>query len=165
MGFYGIQRELQKSMDEHTASKVFIEALENVESTIKANGEDFPVSVASFLNGYCAHLALFINNQFGYGIRKLYINGEFTHIYCQYKKNGTDLYIDCRGITDDWEEFISIWKSFGVCSSESVSPDSIRHDKEIMLTEDEISNTMCKWYMDSFGSNLDDFKYDTEGGI
>lgn len=59
-----------------------------------------------FLHGYCDSFATALHKKYGYPIEAIY-NGHLTHAYCVVERDGVKYYIDARGITNDWGEFIT----------------------------------------------------------
>ena len=72
--------------------------------------DDFPYySASSLLCGSCNHFALSLKNVFKY--TPYIIEGNYSkgfHAFCQLYKAGTWYYIDARGITSSFDEFMKI---------------------------------------------------------
>lgn len=67
--------------------------------------------IYEFLFEYCEAFAASLNQHFGYKVEYLYDNnGNLIHTYCVLNIGGKIHYIDIRGITDDWSEFIDKFK-------------------------------------------------------
>jgi len=150
MGFYEILQRVDNN------NEAFLDILENVGSELEIKGESFPVCIASFLNGFCMHLAIRLRKEFGYELEAINIDGEFSHMYCVYLDGCKKYYIDCRGITDNFDAFIGVF----TCDESKKIVSYQVLDEEIKATfdyfeEDEISNAMCDWYLNSFRSCVD----------
>lgn len=59
-----------------------------------------------YLHGKCDVFASFIKRHLGYPIYAIKKDGHIVHVFNMVEKNGENLYIDVRGITNDFEEFI-----------------------------------------------------------
>ncbi len=94
-----------------------IESLNNIEYSDffkLPDDDDFPYDTAyPLLCGSCNYFALALQKKFGYNP---YIIEEIKekgfHAYCQIYKNGKWYYIDARGITSSFNEFMDIAKIF-----------------------------------------------------
>jgi hypothetical protein len=73
------------------------------------NMADCPYDDAyTFLHGSCDLFACALHKQFGYEICEIENkNNKAIHWFCQSKYNGNTIYIDVRGATTDFGEFIS----------------------------------------------------------
>ena len=61
-----------------------------------------------FLHGNCDIFACYLHEKYGYEMKAIYdCDGELIHVYCTAEINDETVYIDVRGITDDWDEFIT----------------------------------------------------------
>ena len=76
--------------------------------------DDFPYDSAFYLlYGSCNHFALSLKNVFKY--TPYIIEGNYNksfHAFCQIYKTGTWYYIDARGITSSFDEFMKVAKDF-----------------------------------------------------
>ena len=65
-----------------------------------------------FLHGNCDIFACYLHEKYGYEMEAVYeYNSKYDalqliHAYCTAEINNKTVYIDVRGITDDWDEFI-----------------------------------------------------------
>lgn len=59
-----------------------------------------------YLHGCCDYFAEALSQVFGYEVDSLRNNRGLIHAYCIFCENEITYYIDARGITDDYEEFI-----------------------------------------------------------
>lgn len=67
----------------------------------------------TFLHGVCDIFAYALAKLFNYTIYQVVDdNGYIVHAFCIYRKNNTNLYIDARGITSDYDDFISDFEDF-----------------------------------------------------
>lgn len=127
--------------------------LDDIESEVTvttSNGktDTFPVSVASFLFGYCWHLARRLRREFGYDIEVFCCGDELCHVYNVAYINGNKVYIDSRGITDSKEAFLGIYSPYPGKAQFVDESDSRLSKAEFV--EDEISDAMCNWLINSF---------------
>ena len=62
-----------------------------------------------FLHGNCDIFACYLHEKYGYEIKAIYEydSNQLIHVYCTAEINNKTVYIDVRGITDDWNEFIT----------------------------------------------------------
>ena len=65
------------------------------------------VDASDFLMGSCQLFAIELNKKFGYPIYAIILKGQMIHCFCQVQKNETTYYIDVRGITNDYSNFLS----------------------------------------------------------
>ena len=79
-----------------------------------------------FLHGLCHIFAYALHKKFNYDIYELRSEADsIIHWYCIYEYNGNTVYIDVRGITTNYEEFLSEFKSYN----------NIKNNKVLNLTE------------------------------
>ena len=76
--------------------------------------DDFPYDTAhSLLRGSCNHFAVALKKVLGY---TPYIieetNGKGFHAFCQVNKNGKVYYVDARGVTSSFDEFMVVAREF-----------------------------------------------------
>ena len=65
------------------------------------------------LHGYCDICADILHKQFGYPMEYIIDeNGDLVHAYCYTKVDGEKHYIDVRGITTDYQSFLSDFEDF-----------------------------------------------------
>ena len=78
------------------------------------NDKEFPYDDASYLLcGSCNHFALSLKKIFNYNPYIIEgINKVCFHAFCQVYKHRKWYYIDARGITDSFDEFMSVAKEF-----------------------------------------------------
>ena len=63
--------------------------------------------------GSCNHFALSLHNLLGYNAYIIEdINREGVHIFCQIYRYKTWYYVDARGITTSFDEFMNVTKEF-----------------------------------------------------
>lgn len=83
-----------------------LEKIENPNWHIELNEEDGNYSDATiFLQGSCQLFAYALNEYFDYDIVEIR-QAKGNHYYCQTSTNGVTTYIDVRGMTTNWEDFI-----------------------------------------------------------
>ena len=87
------------------------------------NDEEFPYySAEQLLRGSCNHFALSLKKIFNYTPYIIQgINKVSFHVFCQVYKNRKWYYIDARGITDSFDEFMVVGKEF-VSSEYTIRP-------------------------------------------
>ena len=148
-GFYRIQIECRGNMRE------FIDRLEKIEATLpvsvsKEQFEPAVVSVGSFLQGYCVHLAKALRAKYGLPAFALVErSGELVHAYnIKWTPDSGKLYFDARGITDSSDLFMEPFQG---------SPDLKEAELDTVLEtmpqwtfpEDEISDAMVRWFVEN----------------
>ena len=73
---------------------------------IKIEG-DCPYSNANdFLMGSCELFALALSRKYGYQVYEIVQDGKMKHAFCIAVYKGVKLYIDVRGITSNYKEFL-----------------------------------------------------------
>lgn len=60
-----------------------------------------------FLHGNCDIFACYLHDKYGYEMKAVCNPEQLIHVYCIANINNKTVYIDIRGITDDWNEFIT----------------------------------------------------------
>ena len=67
------------------------------------------IDMYKYLHGYCYLFALMLSKVFGYKIKSFWTSKDnLIHAFCvTQSKDGKEYYIDARGYTDDYDEFIS----------------------------------------------------------
>lgn len=99
-GFYenGIEN-IKKELLEIKSSGDSVEILKNSECVY--------YSAEDFLHGICHIFAYALHQKFGYDILELKSNsGSTVHWCCISNYNGKEIYIDVRGVTSDFDEFL-----------------------------------------------------------
>lgn len=161
-GFYTLQDQYKNNMNG------FLEALDSIEAElpirISAADDDFAtVSVGSFLQGFCGELAKFFYREHGLTIGILYDPAGtdmcLCHVFNVLIAGSTTYYLDARGITDDLQLFIEPFAGPGK-DLKLVFPNSELEAKALFkdewdFPEDEISDAMIRWLLDSFSKNYD----------
>lgn len=76
--------------------------------------EEFPYTAAwQLLMGSCNHFALGLKNVLGYTPYIIHGDNKVSfHSFCQIYKKGTWYYIDARGITTSFDEFMEVAREF-----------------------------------------------------
>lgn len=76
--------------------------------------DDFPYSSAhQLLRGSCHHFALGLEKVLGYTPYIIEGNNKKSfHAFCQIYRNGTWFYVDARGVTSSFDEFMEVAKEF-----------------------------------------------------
>ena len=101
IGFYGLKQEkLREKLCSIKSSK----------SSVIVGGKSYYNVAADFLMGYCHIFAFALHKRFGYDVYS-FSNNSFVHWCCISEKNNNNFYIDVRGITDDYLEFLDFFKS------------------------------------------------------
>lgn len=69
-----------------------------------------PLDMYKYLHGYCDDFACALNRKYGYDIESIWSeSGKLIHAFCvkpALHEGEKNYYIDARGITDNWKEFI-----------------------------------------------------------
>jgi len=76
--------------------------------------DEFPYDSAhSLLRGSCNHFAVFLQKVLGYNPYIIEeINSKSFHAFCQICKKGTWYYVDVRGVTSSFDEFMVVASEF-----------------------------------------------------
>ena len=92
------------------------ESLQNIRYTdfFESSDDENPFySAASLLRGGCDRFVLALKNLLGYNLYLIEGNDDKSfHAFCQIYKNGKWYYIDARGITSSFDEFMIVAKEF-----------------------------------------------------
>lgn len=125
------------------------EELDAMEGAVDVDGTSYPVSIGSFLFGYCVNLARELHRRYGYAYEMLMVNGEFVHLYTVANINGQTHYIDARGMTSFFSEFAMPFLLGPSCSYQripSTNPavQAIIDDQQY-FPDDAISDAMLQW--------------------
>ena len=111
-----------------------------------------------FLHGYCHIFALALHNQFHYPIYVIKnSNNEIVHFYCKDIFKDKPIYIDVRGITNDFDTFANEFEDFinkqdmllhSTLANIQEIENSIKHDKEenILQTAEYIIDDQINGY-------------------
>lgn len=93
------------------------------------NDDEFPYYAAeNLLNGSCNHFAVSLKNICNYNVYVIQeIKNRGFHAFCQIYKNEQWYYVDVRGITSSFDEFINGIKTFvgNEFTIRSMSPDDL----------------------------------------
>jgi len=92
--------EMSKSLGQETNNEYFDG--KGVISDLPNPYEDASI----FLQGSCELFALALHQEFGFKVYTIPTGMSF-HCFCKSNYNGTEVYIDVRGATTDFKEFIS----------------------------------------------------------
>lgn len=65
-----------------------------------------------FLHGFCDVFAIVLNNLFSYDMECIMNEDGLVHAYCKKEINGRTFFIDVRGVTDNYGEFIEEFGDF-----------------------------------------------------
>lgn len=113
------------------------------------------VSAYDFLHGFCNIFAEVLNAKYGYPIYVIIDdNGYCVHCFCVNIVNGVNYYIDVRGITTDYIEFISEFEDFTDEDSSRINTIPIEKykfftvdDSEMKSCADEIITQYNEYYV------------------
>ncbi len=103
--------------------------------------DEFPYDYAgAFLRGSCDCFALSLQKLLGYN--PYIIQGKDKvgfHAFCQIYKKGTWYFVDARGITSSFDEFMSVASTFvsDEFTIRPVTPEDIENWKKASIYEDE----------------------------
>ena len=96
----------------------------------------YGVNLYDFLHGRCAYFAQYLHDTYGYKIVGLYEEpDQLIHAYCVEVIDGISYYIDVRGITDNWAEFIQEFYDTG-CWCGDYSYSYYLTDNDVVSKED-----------------------------
>jgi hypothetical protein len=101
------------------------------------------VNIMKYLHGYCDVFAYRLHEKYGYDIQLDYEDEQCTrliHAYCVIEVDGRTLYIDCRGICDDFDTFIeefTDWDCYG--NMNSAEPEFVDESKKFLCRTGEFS--------------------------
>lgn len=157
-GFYHLQDEYAGSIP------AFLDALDDIESDITVHlksGDSIlaPVSVASFMLGFCGELAMYFHRKYGFEIGILRDEDHLHHVFNVISPSPTKRYfLDARGITDDISLFLepfAIHPGNILYVKDIETAQTLVPDGEWYFPEDEISDTMIKWLLDTYPDYYD----------
>ena len=135
-GFYRIQIECRGNMRE------FTDRLEKMEATLPVSVseerfEPVVVSVGSFLQGYCVHLAKALRAKYGLPAFALVDrSGELVHAYNIKWTPDSDLFMEPFQGSSDWKE--------------TELDTALENMPQWAFPEDEISDAMVRWFVENY---------------
>lgn len=148
-GFYS---ELDELLNEGEDADFGFMENEVLGKDIKYDGRTF--SAFNFLHGFCNVFAQILNEKYGYSVECIYNEaGRLVHCFCIDDSNGKLVFIDVRGKTDDYFEFVSEFEDEVTCYGYPVE-NTKRFDKvpDDLLTDGE--------HYKEFANNLiDDYSW------
>lgn len=161
-GFYCNQYEIAADLgldvfDDNVIKKManLLDEIEDV-IPIKIDDENAPVSVASFLYGFCGNLASYFNNTIKVPIQISFDKeGNLVHAYNIINVDGKNYYLDSRGITDDKKLFDSFFGDLCCSTLDFDNVEEIRQKYQMwneIFFEDEISNAMVNWLVTTYNN-------------
>lgn len=165
-GFYQTVPELMGIFTHRDAMEAIdiLDEIEDVNLKTEISGSMIacPVSVASFLLGYCGNLAEYLHKKYGYRIGILYTYSDETvsteHVYNIAKMDGRKVYIDSRGITSDPDVFFSLYNREG-WKTGTKEFTSLKRAKKWRnnwhFINDAISDAMIKWLVREYPDYYD----------
>lgn len=157
-GFYHLQDEYAGSIP------AFLDALDDIEANIPVqfkSGESItaPVSVASFMLGFCGELAMYFHRKYGYEIGLLQDEDELLHVFNVISPSPSKRYfLDARGITDEISLFLEpfcIYPGNILYAKDIETAQDLAPDGEWHFPEDEISDAMIGWLLDTYPAYYD----------
>ncbi len=100
---------------------------------------EYRYNAYQFLHGYCYVFAEALHDIYGYQVENAYgENGFLVHSYCITYDEDSPLFIDVRGITDDYQEFIEEFGDFLEYDGEPAYPlPGTSKRKDYGILEDE----------------------------
>lgn len=150
--YYSLAPLKNESFSLEVRRRTILDFLDSIES----KSEKCCASITSFLTGYCSHLAIRLNEIFGYSLEVLIQNDEIIHMYCTYEENGEKYYIDCRGITNSFEMFSFLFSNNGITTKKlSNKEETSAALKELLYEKDSISDIMCDWFLANYKDYID----------
>lgn len=153
-GFYQTIPELKNIRNESDVTRAMelLDSIEDQEMKTEISGSmvPCPVSVASFLLGYCGNLAEYLHREFGYHIGILYLPVEgavsVEHVFNTARIHGKKVYIDSRGITSDRNVFMSLYTGMNLVEKEFQSlKKAEKWAGAWPFVNDKISDAMIGW--------------------
>ncbi|MBR4894076.1 MAG: hypothetical protein IKZ36_02625, partial [Kiritimatiellae bacterium] len=118
-----------------------------------------PVSVASFMLGFCGELAMYFNRKYGYEIGLLQDEDELLHVFNVITPSPSERYfLDARGITDELPLFLepfSLYPGNILYAKDIESAQALAPAGEWRFPEDEISDAMIAWLLDTYPDYYD----------
>jgi len=157
-GFYHLQDEYVGSIP------AFMDALDEIDANIPVqfkSGESItaPVSVASFMLGFCGELAMYFHRKYGFEIGLLLDGDDLHHVFNVISPSPSQRYfLDARGITDDISLFLEPYALFPVKCLYAKDIDTAKAlvpDEQWYFPEDEISDAMIRWLLDTYPDYYD----------
>lgn len=104
-------------------------------SEIKCDDEDaidYHYETADiFLHGSCQLFSLALHNIFGYDAYKITWDGLHKHYFCMIDLDKTKIYIDVRGMTTDFNEFVRTFCPGLLYIPYSIEPQNIAEDEDL----------------------------------
>ena len=111
-------------------------------SEIKSDDEatiDYHYETADiFLHGSCQLFSLALHKSFGYNAYKITWKGRHIHYFCMIDLGKHKIYIDVRGMTTDFNEFVLTFCPGLLHSPYSIEPQNIAED-EILNDEGDVT--------------------------
>lgn len=102
-----------------------------------------------FLHGSCQLFALALNKKYGYPVYEILQNGEMVHSFCIMPYLRQKMYIDIRGATSDFEDFMR-----GVCIIDgkeySLRLRNIQEDERLNNEWDDIGYAFARAIIEKF---------------
>lgn len=147
--YYSLQRDYAAS----GRLGIFIDALDSMECKAlpvpMKNGRAnvVSVSVASFLLGFCGHLAKYWAREHGFPICVLFDGTELVHAFnIATTQDGRAVFLDARGATLNLEEFLSPF-SRQYLRLDMNGESSVEQVPDWVFPEDEYSEAMISWLL------------------
>ena len=135
---FGFYSDLEVLREEYEADFSFLQ------NEISSHG----LTPYDFLHGSCDVFAYYLNKQYKYDVECIYErddddNKRLIHAYCTEKlSDGSVAYIDVRGVTTDYDEFIAEFIDNGLFSNDdySYTVDGVPSDWIIVLLPSNSTN-------------------------
>ncbi len=116
-GFYDerdeLIKEMYKSEDDFDEDEVLFDFLVNETADPENGYKEGDLTAYDFLHGYCNVFAWILSQKTGLAPIGMYEYGRLIHAFVE-TDNG---YIDIRGFTDDYDEFIQEFYENGLCEN------------------------------------------------
>ena len=99
-GYYDLDKDEQK--------KELKSAIDGIRMSLSFPHSEGKLTKYNFLHGYCDTFATILSKKYGYEIEAMYNeHNELIHAYCVKQVDGVNYYIDVRGITSNWFDFVA----------------------------------------------------------
>ena len=126
-GYYSGKNEIYDEISKRLEKDENLQFMDNEDES--ADDQNIYYDASIFLQGSCQLFSLALHQEFGYDafeIRK----GTSCHFFCKAVYNGETVYIDVRGITASWDEFLSGTR-YDFTNYDKIIPQDIEEDAKL----------------------------------
>ena len=89
-----------------------------------------------FLHGSCQLFSLALHKRFGYDAYKITWDGKHIHYFCMIDFGKTKIYVDVRGMTTNFDEFVATFYPGLLHIPYSIEPQDITEDEDLSAEGD-----------------------------